>query len=89
MITIAIVTAIVVIAFKVLELGFKQRMATTTMPLRSSGNEDANRPLVAGPLAADERRQQVDQMLLAAGFPPLKSIEPSFPKDNALDLLKD
>jgi hypothetical protein len=89
LITIAIVCAIVVVVFKLLEFKFRRSMAEKTKPLRAAGMDDQKRAIVAGPLDQQERRQRVDQMLLAAGFPPLKSIEPSFPKDNALDLLED
>jgi len=83
LITVAIMTAVVIAAFKFIEYRFK-RSFRKSMPL---SEEDTQPPPVAGPLDEEERRRRVDQFLAAANLPSLADVEPLFPEESELDLL--
>jgi hypothetical protein len=85
LITIAVVTAVVIFIFKMIEFRLK-RSVSRTLPSRGHDPDDDLIP-VAGPLDEKERRRRVDELLAATGFPPLAKVEPSFPKVDPTDLL--
>ncbi len=82
LITVAIVVALVAIAFKVLERKVKRSMKSTL----SRSQSEPTGPATAGPLDTEARRQALDQLLAAAGFPSVKKLEPLFPPKNEFGL---
>ncbi len=83
LITVAIVALCVVIAFKVIEGKFKRKFAMPALARQEDGEE--RRAPVAGPMDRKERRNRLDQLLKAAGFPTLSEIEPHFSEEPLLD----
>lgn len=84
LISVAITTVAVVLAFKLVEYRFRKSFASR---IPSASRED-RAPPVAGPLDEQMRRQRVDQLLTAASLPPLSQVELLFPKESELDLLR-
>ena len=82
LITVAVVVVLVAVIFKVLE----RKVARSMKSSLSRGQAEPTGPATAGPLDADARRQALDQLLAAAGFPPIKKLEPNFPPKNELGL---
>ena len=81
-ITIGIIVALVVIAFKLIEIkwrrGFAAEMAESQMGV---GLSDDKLAPVAGPIDSRERRSRLDQLLRDAGMPSVAEVEPHFESD--------
>ncbi len=82
LITVGIVIVLVAIVFKLIERGVARSMKNALS--RDQGAPTG--PATAGPLDAEVRRQSLDQLLAAAGFPAIKTFESLFPPKNALGL---
>lgn len=74
---------IVAIAFKVIEWKIKAKFRQA--PFNQQEQAGDTRPPAAGPLDEPTRRQALDQLLIASGFPSLAEIEPHFPAEPSLD----
>ncbi len=85
LITIAIVVAIVVVAFNFVASRLRKTLHGLT-PNRESENA-AQRAPVVGPLNTNERRSKLDALLVAAGFPRLSEVESYTDHNSDLDLL--
>ncbi|TWU04018.1 hypothetical protein [Neorhodopirellula pilleata] len=86
LITIAIVCVGLTIAFKVIERRFKKKF--TDGPIGEMTDRDkqrGGRATVAGPLDENERSKKLDQLLAAAGLPPLAVIANHVDPDNTFD----
>jgi hypothetical protein len=84
-ITIAIVVVAVIVVFKYIELRFKRKF--TDGPIgKHAAHQDSSRSraAVAGPLDAAQRRGRLDELLAAAGLPPLVAIEKHIDPDDAV-----
>lgn len=87
LITIAVVTILIALAFKVIEYKLKRKFS---MDQFVSDQEDAagqERPAVAGPTNERQRKEKLASLLQAAGLPSLSEIEPHYVDDDVLDLL--
>lgn len=80
LITIGIMVVLVAVVFKLIERKVSRSMKNTF----SRGQSQPTGPATAGPLDADARRQALDQLLAAAGFPSIKKLEPLFPPKDEL-----
>lgn len=74
-ITVLITAMVVAVIFKVLEYRVR-RWYRESMP--ENANPDPQEDPAAGPLDEPERRARLDRLLLVAGFPSLKEVEPRF-----------
>jgi hypothetical protein len=83
LITVAIVALFVIAAFKVVENKFRKTFSMSGLGQENDA-EDSRAP-VAGPIDESERRQRLEQLLTAAGFPPLAEIEPHFSDRPSID----
>ena len=81
-IAIAVLAAVVAIAFKVIESRLKAKFRNA--PFNRDDPTNSRAP-VAGPLDVDDRRRRLDQMLSTCGFPSIAELEPHFPEDASLD----
>ena len=57
----------------------------TTAPGPLNRGDENDRPEVVGPLDKNERRNRLDQLLAAAGFPSIDEVEPYFSDEPTLD----
>lgn len=82
MLAYAALVAVVVILFNVIAFKLKKRFS-----LDNIGRRDApdKKPAVAGPLDLDERREQMNRLLAACGFPSLEELQPAMSKVPNLD----
>ena len=86
LITIAIVCAGLIIAFKVIEFRFKKKFSGGPMGgLAERDKKHGRRATVAGPLNEKERSERLDQILTAAGFPTLAVIANYVDSDDSLE----
>lgn len=74
---------IVAIAFKVIERKIRNKFSKS--PFAEQDEPDNSRPPVAGPLDDEGRREGLNRLLDASGFPPLEEIEPLFEDQLSLD----
>ncbi len=81
-IAIGVLVALVVIVFKVIEFKLKSKLKKS---LFGDRDEPDDRSPVAGPLDETERRNRVDQLLSACGFPSVEELTPPLPKEPTLD----
>ncbi|EMI53340.1 hypothetical protein [Rhodopirellula sallentina] len=85
LITIGVVVVGVAIVFKLVERKFKRKFNDSSIGMFARDQDAAEtRAPVAGPLDPAERRARLDQLLLAAGLPPLQDIEKHVDEDDEL-----
>ena len=77
-ITLAILVAIVVVVFKFVELKVRQNFRRSIIGSLNAAGETNPHPSAAGPMDEQERRRQLNALLVGAGLPSIAEIEPHF-----------
>ena len=84
-ITVGIVIAFFMLAFKLTERRLKKKFALNE--IANNLDQSGERAPVAGPMDPQSRRAAMEELLAKAGFPSLSEIEPHFASDSIEDLL--
>lgn len=84
-ITVGIVIAFFMLAFKLTERRLKKKFALNE--IANNLDQSGERAAVAGPMDPPTRRAVMEDLLANAGFPSLSEIEPCFASDSIEDLL--